>query len=47
MSEQASHKCNCDGSKKLKSLEKEMVEIKAILEKVVKDIDILRRAVRK
>lgn len=47
MSEQASHKCDCGSAKKLKSLEKQIAELKLAVEQLYKEMATLRKAVRK
>ena len=47
MSEQASHKCECDGAKRNKALEKQVKELKELVEKLSKEVATLRKAVRK
>ena len=47
MSEQASHKCDCAGAKKIKSLEKQIAELKLAVEQLSKEMATLRKAVRR
>ena len=47
MSEQANHKCECEGAKRNRSLEKQVKELKEIVERLSKEVATLRRAVRK
>ena len=47
MSEQTSHKCECDGAKRNKALEKKVKELKEIVERLSKEVATLRKAVRK
>ena len=47
MSEQTSHKCECEGAKRNKALEKQVKELKEIVERLAKEVATLRKAVRK
>lgn len=47
MPEQASHKCECGSSKKIKSLEAQVSILKTLVDGLCKEITTLRKAVRK
>ena len=47
MSEQTSHKCECEGAKRNKALEKKVKELQELVERLSKEVATLRKAVRK
>lgn len=47
MSEQTSHKCDCGGAKKIKSLEAQVAILKTMVDGLCKELSTLRKAVRK
>jgi hypothetical protein len=47
MAEQTNNKCECEGAKRNKALEKQVKELKEIVERLFKEVKTLRKAVRK
>lgn len=47
MSDNQSNECKCLGAKKAKMLEKEISELKSIVDKLNKEIELLRKAIKR